>query len=97
MAEVSRQVRQRGREWMRAVTAVYPDVTIILYPHTGWRVALDYELLGPFVDGLLEGLGPQATLVDAGQVWAAPVYSRGKLLIRDKKKMVCVDLTAPVN
>ena len=66
LTEVSLQVRQRGREWMQAVTAVYPEITIILYPNTGWKSSLEYELLGPFSDGLLEGLGPKATLVDSG-------------------------------
>jgi hypothetical protein len=59
---------------MQAVTAVYPGITVILYPHTGWRSGLDYELLGPFADGLLEGLGPAATLVDSGQAYQYRTY-----------------------
>ena len=74
LAEVAGQAKKRGREWMQAVTAVYPDITIILYPHTGWKGTLDYELLGPFADGLLEGLGPEATLVDSGQAYQNQTY-----------------------
>jgi len=74
LAEVAAQARKRGREWMQAVAAVHPDITIILYPHTGWKGTLDYELLGPFADGLLEGLGPEATLVDSGQAYQYQTY-----------------------
>lgn len=70
-AEMERRVPLDG-----LIIRVYPDITIILYPHTGWRVALDYELLGPFVDGLLEGLGPRATLVDAGQAYQLRTYGQ---------------------
>ena len=73
---VSKQVRIRGREWMQAVTRVYPEITIILYPNSGWKNTLDYELLAPFVDGLLEGLGPQATLVDAGTGYDLQTYQQ---------------------
>ena len=74
LAEVADQARTRGREWIQAVTSVYPDITIVLYPHTGWKGTLDYELLGPFADGLLEGLGPEATLVDSGQAYHNQTY-----------------------
>ena len=76
LSEVSMQVRKRGREWMQAVTAVYPEITIILYPNTGWKSSLDYELLGPFADGLLEGLGPKATLVDSGVGYHLQTYQQ---------------------
>jgi hypothetical protein len=76
LAEVSNQVRKRGREWMQAVTAVYPEITIILYPNTGWKSTIDYELLGPFADGLLEGLGPKATLVDSGAGYHLQTYQQ---------------------
>ncbi|MEE3372009.1 MAG: hypothetical protein VX346_21935 [Planctomycetota bacterium] len=76
LSEVSLQVRKRGREWMQAVTAVYPEITIILYPNTGWKSTLEYELLGPFADGLLEGLGPQATLVDSGVGYHLQTYQQ---------------------
>ncbi len=66
LAEVSAQVRRRGKEWMQAVTDAYPEITIILYPNLGWQKSIDYELLPYFADGLLEGLGPRATLVDSG-------------------------------
>ena len=73
---VSKQVRIRGREWMQAVNRVYPDITIILYPNSGWKNTLEYELLSPFVDGLLEGLGPRATLIDAGAGYDLQTYQQ---------------------
>jgi len=91
LAEVSAQVRKRGREWMQAVTAVYPDITIILYPNTGWQSSIDYELLAPFADGLLEGLGSEATLVDSGAGYHLQTYQqfldlRAKAQTRGLKK-----------
>jgi len=73
---VSAQVRIRGREWMQAVTRVYPDITIILYPNSGWKNSFQYELLSPFTDGLLAGLGPQATLIDAGAGYDLQTYQQ---------------------
>ena len=74
LSEVSDQVRKQARKWMQAVTDVYPDITIILYPNTGWKKTLDYELLPHFADGLLEGLGPRATLVDSGAGYHLQTY-----------------------
>ncbi len=54
------QVRQRGREFMEAVTAVYPDITIVMIPDTGWAAG---PLVRAFVEGMLERIGA-ATLVD---------------------------------
>ncbi len=59
------QVRKRGREFMKAVIAVYPDITIIFIPGIGSTGDATPPCLGSaFVDGMLEGSGPSATLVD---------------------------------
>ncbi len=67
LAECITQVRQRGKEFMQAMTAVYPQISIVFTHDTGWTGDEAYKLLGPFVDGMLEGLGPEATLWDGGQ------------------------------
>ncbi len=66
------QVRKRGREFMQAVTAVYPDITIIVIPGIGSTSDATVPLGSAFVDGMLEGSGPAATLVD-GMESAYPV------------------------
>ncbi|GAG01752.1 unnamed protein product, partial [marine sediment metagenome] len=62
--EISAQVRKRGREFMAAIVAAYPDITIVVIPQTGEWAGLQYELLPAFVDGMLESLGPQTTLIN---------------------------------
>jgi len=63
--EVAAEVRKRGREFMEAVVAVYPDIIIIMHPDMWGSESNQFELLSAFTDGLLEG-GPQARLIDAG-------------------------------
>jgi len=67
LAECIAKARQRGKEFMQAMTAVYPKITIVFTNNTGWTGEETYKLLGPFVDGMLEGLGPEATLWDGGE------------------------------
>ncbi len=68
LAEVSAQVRKRGRQFMAAIVGAYANITIVVIPQTGewdgFSSAWQYELLAPFVDGMLEALGPEATLVN---------------------------------
>jgi hypothetical protein len=72
-AEYQAKVRQRGREWVRAVNAQFDDVTILLtfgyqiaQPGTGKdRSAADYGLLANFLDGVLEAATDATTVVDA--------------------------------
>ena len=56
-------VRRRGREFMAAITAVYPDITIMFIQNTGWSGS---KLVAPFVKGMLERRG-EATLIDGGE------------------------------
>jgi len=50
---------------MQAVTEVYPDITIIMIPGIGSTGDAIAPFLGSaFVDGMLEGSGPGATIVD---------------------------------
>ena len=57
------QVRTRGRQFMQAVTAVYPDLTIIVIPDTGRDCG---PLVRPFIEGMLEIRG-KATFVDGAE------------------------------
>ena len=76
-SEYTAQARERGRQLGAAARAVFPEITIAsLY---GYTLALDdrrrhgapeqgrYALLPAFFDGLLEGAGPAASLVDLGE------------------------------
>lgn len=77
------KVRERGRQWARALCAEAHDVIICLShghwvasPDTDWwgaqgqageaeaRAGQSYALYPSFLDGVLEGLGPRATIVD---------------------------------
>ena len=57
------QVRKRGREFMRAVTEVYPDITIAMIQDTGWAAG---PLVKSFVEGMLEVPG-KVTFVDGAE------------------------------
>jgi hypothetical protein len=62
-AQYAQQAQKRGREWMKAVTAVYPTITIVMIEGTGWGRS---DLLDPFVRGMLEERG-KATIIDGGE------------------------------
>jgi hypothetical protein len=74
-AEYQAKVRQRGREWAKAVNKQYPDITILLtfgYDVTYWRAAKPkdrstaaYGLLADFLDGVLDACTKETVLVDA--------------------------------
>ncbi len=63
LAATTAQVRRRGREFMQAITGVYPDITILVIPNLAWGKDPSNALLPAFVDGMLETRG-QATLID---------------------------------
>ena len=82
--EYQAQVRQRGREWMRAVNSQYPEITILLPyayclagPLQTSPVKDMYRLLGDFLDGMLDVCTPQTRLVDGWE---------GAYRYRDKKQ-----------
>ncbi len=69
-----KQVRQRGREWIRAINGPFPDITILLTfgysiarPATPGadRSTAGYGLLADFLDGVLDACTPGTVLVDA--------------------------------
>ena len=78
--QVRGTVRQRGRELGRAISDAYVDSTIILFhamsfaalqvhhdPLNRWPSLAEapFGLMGPFLDGLLEGTSDETTVVDA--------------------------------
>jgi hypothetical protein len=63
LGECVTQVRKRGRQFMQTVTAVYPDITIVMIQDTGWESG---PLVAAFVEGMLEARG-RATFVDGAE------------------------------
>ena len=71
LAEYQAQVRLRGSQFMKAVTDVYPDITIVVIENTGWGHA---RLVSFFVQGMMEARG-QATIIDGGEgAYPAIIY-----------------------
>jgi len=62
--DYARRVRGCGRVMMEKITAAYPDMTLLMIPDTGWPGHDHYDLLPAFVDGILQGAGPNVKLVD---------------------------------
>ena len=67
MAECVEQVRKRGKEFGQAVSSVYPQITLMFLHQTGYTGEAAYVLLAPFVDGIIEGCGDRATIIDGGE------------------------------
>ncbi|MEM7737886.1 MAG: DUF4832 domain-containing protein, partial [Deinococcota bacterium] len=82
LTEYRAQARLRGQQVMQAVTEVFPDIEILVLhgpyvsePATPQAVSLfqvgvnENDLRGDFFVGLLEAAGPQATVIDGGEVY----------------------------
>ncbi|HVE38703.1 MAG TPA: hypothetical protein VNM14_02365 [Planctomycetota bacterium] len=80
LADYQAQARLRGKQVLQAMTAVFPDITVLtlhgpyvselkapspLFP--SWQ--LSNRLLGPFFAGCVEGAGPKARVVDGGELY----------------------------
>ena len=83
--EVYSLVRQRGREWIRAINSECPDITILIsyayrsaQPTEGesFRV-YGYELIPAFLDGVLEAASDGTRIVDAWE-YSYPYRSRAE-------------------
>ena len=87
--EVAAKVRERGRQYAEAISAVYPDMTLFVWPDL-------YELEGPtgfrrllypaFFDGLLLGLDERATLVAGTELTYGDSQYANMLIFRDQSK-----------
>lgn len=71
--EYAAKVRERGREFIRAINKEYPDITILgLYGSSltyaesfyAWNGDGGLSLYGPFLDGIYEAATPGTTFVD---------------------------------
>jgi hypothetical protein len=82
LVEYRTQAALRGKQIMQAVCSVFPNVKMKVYhgpyvsePKTPSYVTRNQvgvsaaNLRGPFFAGMLEGCGPQATLIDGGEVY----------------------------
>jgi len=80
LREYQDRARERGRQVMEAMTAQYPEITVILLhgPYISEprapsqlfpQVHASNELHGPFFVGFLEGAGPDASVVDGGELY----------------------------
>ena len=79
-AEFARIYRQRGREFMEAVCREKPDIVVLwlvsnamVYDRAGRSIegleTCDYGLLPAFHDGMVEGAGEGATLIDGNEIF----------------------------
>ena len=75
--QVMEKVRQRGREFARGINGEFPDPAIMFFHAAGyaaWQVndprwdsykVAPFGLMGPFIDGILEGSTDRTVIVDA--------------------------------
>ena len=66
--ETREQVRKQGERFVQAINAVYPDVTLMVIPrfyHGGY--GSDYELINPFLDGIVAAADPRMRIVDGNE------------------------------
>jgi len=95
-------VRQRGRAFIQAIQEEYPGVTllalfqlsffdkVIAAPDSMWKQRLllrsGYDLMIPFVEGMLEGIDSSTTLIDGNELayWndSSAEFLQGNMLIR---------------
>lgn len=80
LPEYQEQARLRGKQVLQAMSAVYPEITVVMLhgpyisepkaPHPlfpSWEGS--NRLLGPFFAGAVDGAGPAATCVDGGELY----------------------------
>lgn len=83
--EIAAFVRQRGREWIQAINAESPEITILItyayraaQPPVGESFRVHgYELMPAFLDGVLEAASEGTRIVDAWE-YAYPYRSRAE-------------------
>jgi len=96
--EIAARVRQRGNEYGEALTSAYPDIVLMVAPslyggiyketvtETGGDLSASGSgLLAAFIDGLLLGLGKQASLVAAFEGTYLDSTYRDMLIARDRE------------
>ncbi|MEN6355529.1 MAG: beta galactosidase jelly roll domain-containing protein [Armatimonadota bacterium] len=91
--EYKAMVRQRGREFIRAINKEYPDITILsLFAYSFSHVdKRGYVLLPAFFDGMCEAASPGTIIIDGcentyGHI-AADVFSKARQNLKSNVKM----------
>jgi hypothetical protein len=73
--EYTAKVRERGREMIKAINSVYPEITFITIFSTSWtawemaekNISIEEStsgLMPCFIDGIIEAATPQTTIID---------------------------------
>lgn len=99
IADLRAQVERRGREWIRAVNTEFPALKILMT--FGYRAAQpseepnfrvgNYELLAPFIDGMLAACDEQTVIIDGweyayGYTEEEQYKASGKMIRKDALK-----------
>jgi hypothetical protein len=102
LQEYQAQARLRGRQVLTAMTAVFPDITVLtlhgpyvsepkapspLFP--SWQ--LSNRLLGPFFAGFVEGAGPKTRVVDGGELYHLRTPEEFRQSYEWRKKTIASD------
>jgi hypothetical protein len=102
LAEYQAQARLRGRQVQEAMTAVFPDITVLtlhgpyvsepkapspLFP--SWQ--LSNRLLGPFFAGCVEGAGPKTRSIDGGELYHLRTPEEFRQSYEWRKKTIASD------
>jgi hypothetical protein len=68
LEETKQQVRKRAEEFIQAINAVYPDMTLIIIPHIYSGGAP--ELFAAFLDGVIVAADPRMRIVDGNEKYS---------------------------
>ena len=95
-AEVAGKVEERGKQYGKALSQEFPDLTLIVIPgmyEWAWRYALRsrngtlemtyYGLYPAFLDGLLLGLDKRATIIAGTEMTYVDSQYKEMLVVRD--------------
>jgi hypothetical protein len=107
LAEYSAQAELRGRQVMAALESGFPGLTLIM-SHGPFRScrstpavvlagqsgAHGWELMGPFLAGMIEAAGPGVGLVDAGEVYGYRTANDYETSYRWRREGMAADSTA---
>ncbi len=68
LTQTQQQVRECGRRFVAAINEVYPDMSLIIIPRLyGGPYGSKWELINPFLDGIVAAADPRMRLVDGNE------------------------------
>lgn len=86
LEEVTKQVRLRGKQWIRALQEKWPDMHLLLFYFVpGETDNHYYQLLGAFSNGLVEGSSDRAKIINGNE--SSYYHTTSKQYIDDWKTM----------